>query len=63
MPLLSLHAAPKASATGKTTAPVHTNTFLLHPTSMDLGMDETVELSVYAFPVAEGLVEDVVMCR
>jgi hypothetical protein len=30
---------------------------------MHLGMEETVELSVYAFPVAEGLVEDVIMCR
>lgn len=56
-------AAPKQSATGKGAAAVHTNTFLLHPANVNLAMDETVELSVYAFPSAEGLVEDVVMCR
>jgi hypothetical protein len=30
---------------------------------MQLAMEETVELSVYAFPSAEGLVEDAIMCR
>jgi hypothetical protein len=30
---------------------------------MDLAMDETLDLSVFAFPTAEGLVEDVIMCR
>jgi len=36
---------------------------MLSPTSMDLAMEDTVELSVYAFPTAEGLVEDTIMCR
>lgn len=56
-------AAPKPSAAGKGVAAVHTNTFLLHPANVNLALDETVELSVYAFPPSEGLVEDVVMCR
>jgi CDGSH-type Zn-finger protein len=30
---------------------------------MQLALEETVELSVYAFPSAEGLVEDAIMCR
>jgi hypothetical protein len=30
---------------------------------MDLAIDETQELCVYAYPTAIGLAEDVVMCR
>jgi hypothetical protein len=30
---------------------------------MDLARDETAELSVFAFPGSEGLLEDVIMCR
>ena len=37
--------------------------FTLEPTSMDLAIDETQDLCLYAYPTAEGLVEDVVMCR
>ncbi|EFJ42226.1 hypothetical protein VOLCADRAFT_67248 [Volvox carteri f. nagariensis] len=39
------------------------NVFLLHPQSLDLKVDETQELVVYAFPKADGLVEDVIVCR
>jgi hypothetical protein len=61
--VLARAAAPKSSTAGKGVAAVHTDTFLLHPASVNLALDETVELSVYAFPPSEGLVEDVVMCR
>lgn len=37
--------------------------FMLHPTSMELGIGESRELAVVALPEAEGLVADVVMCR
>lgn len=37
--------------------------FLLQPSSMDLAIDETQELTVLAYPGAEGTFEDVVMCR
>lgn len=36
---------------------------MLHPSSMALGLEETLELSVFAFPLVEGLVDDVIMCR
>lgn len=37
--------------------------FVLGPTSMDLKIDETMELTVYGFPTEPGLVEDVIVCR
>lgn len=37
--------------------------FILSPAAMDLRIDETQELCVYAFPPQEGKFEDVVMCR
>ncbi|KXZ49496.1 hypothetical protein GPECTOR_21g722 [Gonium pectorale] len=39
------------------------NVFVFHPTSLDLKVDETQELCVYAFPMHDGLVEDVLVCR
>lgn len=55
-------APPKSSQAGKG-AVASESTFILHPSSMDLAKDETLDLSVFAFPTAEGLVEDVIMCR
>lgn len=37
--------------------------FVLSPASMDLKIDETQELTVYAFPTEEGPVEDVIICQ
>jgi hypothetical protein len=37
--------------------------FDILPTSMALAVEEVQELSVFAFPKQEGLVEDVIMCR
>ncbi|KAG2489301.1 hypothetical protein HYH03_012133 [Edaphochlamys debaryana] len=60
-------ADPKAKGKGgpETPPPGLTldNVFTLHPTSLDLKVDETQELCVYGFPVTDGLVEDVIVCR
>jgi hypothetical protein len=61
--LIMCCAAPAKSAQGGKGAAAPESTFLLHPSSMDLAMDETLDLSVFAFPTAEGLEEDVIMCR
>ena len=37
--------------------------FVLSPGSLDLKVDETQELTVYGFPVENGPVEDVIICR
>lgn len=56
-------AAPAKSSQAGKGAATPESTFILHPSSMDLAMDETLDLSLFAFPTAEGLVEDVIMCR
>lgn len=38
-------------------------TFLLHPTTIELKVDETQDLQLWAFPPEEGDHEDVVVCR
>jgi hypothetical protein len=59
-------AVPAAAPAGKPgpggKAPA-TPPFLLQPSSMDLAIDETQELTVLAYPGIEGTFEDVVMCR
>eukprot|EP00775_Hariotina_reticulata_P008964 gene8964-9139_t len=52
----------KPAGTGSKAAP-SAATFLLHPSTMDLLVDETQELTVCAFPSSEGPCEDVVLCR
>ncbi len=37
--------------------------FVLQPSSLDLRIDETAELTVFGFPVADGLVEDTIIAR
>ena len=62
MCLLVATAAPAAAKpAGKGAAPA-APPFLLQPTSMDLAIDETQELTVYAFPTSEGPFADVIMC-
>lgn len=54
------------AATGKPTGKAAASTappFLLQPVTMDLAVDDTQELTVYAFPSSEGCFTDVVMCR
>lgn len=55
--------APAAGAKGSSSGAAPASPFVLQPSSLDLGLGETAELSVFAFPAAEGLLEDVVMCR
>lgn len=59
-------AAPAAKGKGDKGAAAGASldsTFVFHPTSMDLKMDETQDLTVWAFPTAEGPVEDVIVAK
>jgi hypothetical protein len=62
-----VQAAPKKEAPKKDVkgggASLSLPLFTLSPASLELKMDETTELCVYAFPSEEGPFEDVVVCR
>lgn len=56
--LFDLHVDLRLKSTGKGQGAV----FIVHPEALDLKIDETQEVSVFAFPAADGKIEDVLEC-
>ncbi len=56
-------AAPAVAVPGARGGPIAGCAFMLHPPQLHLKVDEMQEVAVVALPEAEGVFQDVLMCR